>query len=118
MSDKPPRIIGTREIINQISIFIPSSPQKKGNDSVSVSSNLTSPSQIPYQSYARAARKVANQPISNATSPNHPKATTESNNFSQTSIQYSNLSLRIDEILKPIDVHNLEMTVNQSLLND
>ena len=52
--------MGKRTILNQISAFIYVACQRIENDTLSVTSNLTSPPKTPRPIYARAARKVIN----------------------------------------------------------
>ena len=65
LPDNLPRIVGTREVPNQISVFIQSAKTKtasKPTQSPStflVTSDFTSPPRTPWQSYARAVRQNA-----------------------------------------------------------
>ena len=124
VAGKPPRIVGSRDIPNQIAIFIASA--KKNTiliievDSESDTSDITSPPRTVRQSYAAVASKgiknVEQPPRASilASTPSH-----NNENFSTaSSTQFSTLSTRIDDVLNRIKSNNKSLSDNQSKIDD
>ena len=116
LPDKLPRVIGSCEVPNQISVFINKAKLKKRTD-ISVTSALTCPPMTPKQSYSSAAQRAIknNRPKSRASSPTS-QITEASGNKSQGS-QFSAISTQIDNIIQRADARNQEMAATQSVID-